>query len=391
MKPTYHEIEQGAGPPEMSTADMAAVDAHRETVYRSYETYLRNQLEELDRARVTEWQRDYSSVNAYLVSIAPMRERFKAMLGWWVEPDRREPVLVREEETLHDEGDFVARRFYFDVLPGLSSYAIELIPKAAGTHPGLLVQHGYGGTPELACGFAETANDEDYSYRSQGIRAVRRGYHVVAVHHPTGYGVSSETILDQALPEFPAHGGTYGKNRLHRMAVMAGGRTLFGLDMMASSRGVDLLLSRDDVNQRRIGMYGLSQGGTSTLYLTALDERIRAGVAAAWFSHRIRKMIGPNRATTYLDSPEEDKFFADLIPLFSDCEVASMIAPRALAIEAGEKDSSVDFEKAWEEFQRAHAHFEQLGIPDRCEFIAHREGHVSATARAFEFLGEQLG
>ena len=82
--------------------------------------------------------------------------------------------------------------------------------------------------------------------------------------------------------------------------------------------------------------------------------------------------------------------FPDLIPFFSDADVVSLIAPRSFAVEAGEHDSSVDFEKAWDEFQRARAHYQALGIPDRTEFIAHHHGHVSGTARAFAFLAGQL-
>ena len=390
MEPGYHEIEQGTGPPEVPPPDLAGVDAHRELVYRSYETYLRNQLLELDETRASKWKHDYSGEQAYLASIAPMRDRFKAMFGWWVEPAQREPVSIRDEEMLYEEDDFVVRRYYFEIFSGLESYAVEVVPRSSGPRPGLLIQHGYGGTPELACGFGKTANGEDYSYRSMGLRAVRRGYHVIAVYHPSGYGVLSEEMLDQALPDFPQYGYTYGQNRLHRLAVMAGGRTLLGLDMMAASRGVELLVSRADVDRSRGGMYGLSQGGTTRLYLASMDERIRASVASASFSCRILQMIGPSRAGSYLDSPEEDKFFPDLIPLFSDGEVASLIAPRALGVEAGERDTSVDFEKAWYEFQRARVHFEKLGIPDRCEFIAHCEGHIPATARAFAFLAEQL-
>jgi hypothetical protein len=69
----------------------------------------------------------------------------------------------------------------------------------------------------------------------------------------------------------------------------------------------------------------------------------------------------------------------------------SLIAPRAFAVEAGRKDSSVDFEKAEAEFARAQEHYARLGIADRIGFIGHREGHVSATRRAFEFLEQHLG
>jgi hypothetical protein len=388
MDPTFHNLEQQAGPPDCEPVEASAVDAHRETVYRSYENYLREELARLEEERPARWNRDYSGEDAYAASVAPMRERFKAMLGSWVEPGDRDPVAERDEESLIEDGAFTARRFYFNVLPGLESYAVELVPKSAGPHPGLLVQHGYGGTPELVCGLCTSANEEDYSYRSLGLRAVRRGHHVIAIHHPTGYGTTADTIGSPAIPDFPQFLLEYGKNRLHRLALMAGGRSLLGLDMLACSRGVDLLLSRPGVDS--VGMYGLSQGATSTLYAMAMDDRIKVGVASAWFSRRLFKMIGPHPVTPYLDTREEDKFFADMIPLFSDGDVVSLIAPRSIAIEAGEKDTSVNFEGAWEEFQQARAHYEELGIPERIEFIAHHEGHVSATARAFEFLAEHL-
>ncbi len=140
----------------------------------------------------------------------------------------------------------------------------------------------------------------------------------------------------------------------------------------------------------RIGMYGLSQGGESALFLPALDERIAASVSSAYFNTRLPKLIGPVRATAYLDSPEEDKFFSKVLHYFGDADIVSLIAPRAFAVEAGLKDTSVDFELSAAEFQRARVHFERLGIPGQAEFIPHAEGHVSATARAFEFLKEKL-
>ena len=388
MAGDMREIEQKAGSPFVPPVDPVEVDAHRRKTYLSYESFLREKLTELDRNRPNEWKRDYSSLDAYERSISLMRTRLKEMLGFWVEPKDRLAVKTWDYEVLLETDDFTARRFRIEIFPGLETYGIELIPKTAGRHPGLLAQHGYGGTPELACGLVSTANAEDYSYRSIGIRAAQRGFCVVAIHHPTGYGTTDDSI-STPLPEFPNYSATYGKNRLHRMAIMAGG-TLFGLDMMASSRGIDLLVNSSNVDSNRIAMYGLSQGGMSALYLPALDQRIRASIASAYFNWRFPKLIGPHRTMSYLDSSEEDKFFGDVIRWFSDSDIVSLIAPRAFAVEAGLQDGSVDFEKAEAEFERAKVHYDKLEISDQVEFIPHAEGHVSATRRAFEFLTEKL-
>ncbi len=383
----WSTIEQQPGPPLVTPVNPTDIDAHRRATYESYEKFLRAQLEELHQHRDKQWQRNYADHTAYRRSVRPMRNRLKAMLGHWVEPKHRPPVEIKDQETLLATSDYEVRRFRFDIFPGLSTYAIEMIPNATGRRPGLLIQHGYAGTPENACGLTPSANLGEYSYRSLGIRAVQRGFHVIAVHHPSGHGRDDELI--GSIPNHEHLGNNYGKNRLHRLAQLAGS-TLFGIDMMASSRGIDFLNQHQSVDAKRIGMYGKSQGGQSALYLPALDQRIQASICCAYFNSRYQKLIGPHRATCYLDSAEEDKFFSDVISCFSDADLVSLIAPRAFAVEAGEQDTSVDFEKSDQEFPHAQHHYEKLGIPERIEFIAHREGHISATGRALDFLEEQL-
>jgi len=383
----WHPIEKHAGPPDIDPVDPQPVDERRRSVYQSYELFFRQRLEEQNNLRPRQWDRDYSSLDAYERSVSPMRDRLKQMLGFWAEPEKRFPVNFYNEETIHQTEDFTARRFDLEILPGVATYAVELVPAVTGCRPGLLLQHGYGGTPELICGLTQSANREDYSYRSLGIRAVKRGYHVVAMHHPYGHGALDDEWF--GLPRFEKMPGEYAKNRLHRLATLAGG-TLFGLDLMASSRGIDLLQNFSDVDHDKIGMYGLSQGGQTALFLPALDTRIKASVSSAYFNCRLNKLIGPCESLSYLDSNEEDKFFSEVVSVFSDADVVSLVAPRAFAVEAGLHDSAVDFEKVCSEFELAQTHFDKLNIGDHIEFIPHREGHVSATERAFEFLEKGL-
>ena len=383
----WHSIEKPAGPPEGKTVDPQSVDERRRRVYESYERFLRRRLEEQNDLRGRQWHRDYSSLDAYERSVSAMQDHLKQAFGYWSEPGERTPPRMDQEEILLQTEVFTAKRFDLEVLPSVSTYAVELVPKVSGRRPGLLLQHGYGGTPELICGLTENANREDYSYRSLGLRAVQRGYHVVAVLHPYGYGSLEDEWF--GLPEFANMPGEYAKNRLHRLARLAE-TTSFGLDLMASSRGIDLLQSFSDVDHDRIGMYGLSQGGQAAMVLPALDTRIRASVASAYFNCRLDKLIGPSDGLSYLDSNEEDKFFPEVVSTFSDADIVSLIAPRAFAVEAGLQDSSVDFNKVTTEFELAKEHYDKLNISDRIEFIPHREGHICATERAFEFLEEQL-
>jgi hypothetical protein len=156
--------------------------------------------------------------------------------------------------------------------------------------------------------------------------------------------------------------------------------------MLASSRALDLLAGNREVDPSRLGMYGLSRGGQSALFLPAMDLRIRASVCSAYFNDRLPKLIGPYSRTNYIDWFAEGQILPEQVRWFADADIASLIAPRAFAVEAGKLDGAVDQEAAREECERARVHCDRLGVPDRFEFIPHAEGHVSATARAFEFL-----
>jgi cephalosporin-C deacetylase-like acetyl esterase len=383
----WQPCEQPAGNAQFSLGNSSNFDEKRRRTYDAYEAFLRGRLHGLCNRRHAQWHRDYSSMPAYEASIASMRVRLRRMVGFWVNPSERQPASRQNSEVILETEEFKAIRFDFEIMPNVSTYAVELIPHKSTLRRGLLLQHGYGGTPELICGLTENSNREDYSYRLLGLRAVKRGYHVLAVFHPYGYGSPADELF--GLPQFPKMPGEYARNRLDRLAKMCGG-TAFGLDLLASSRGIDLLLNSGNVDHNKIGMYGLSQGGQTALYLPAIDPRIRATVVSAYFNLRIHKLIGPCNSLSYLDSNEEDKFFTEVISTFSDSDVASLIAPRAMAVEAGLLDESVDFSQVQVEFEQARLHYDQLGIPDRIEFIAHQEGHVSATGRAFEFLEKQL-
>lgn len=381
-------IEQPSGPPLVPPVEASAVEAHRRSTYEAYETWLRKRLFEFDAERPTHWNRDYSNHQAYMASVAPMLTRFKRMLGFWLEPGERPPLQAPQEVPLLETEFCTAARFTYEILPGLRTYAIRLVPKTPGPHPGLLVQHGYMGSPELACGFTPSANAEEVSYRSLGLRAASRGYHVIAPHHPSGFGTLSDSI-DVPLPGHEKQTVHYGKNRLHRLCILGGG-TLLGLDMLASSRAVDLLAEHTQVDADRIGIYGLSRGGQTALFLAALDPRIKASVCSAYFNHRLSKLIGPCSRTNYVDWFAEGQILPEQVRYFADADIVSLIAPRAFAIEAGLSDSAVDQEVAREEFTRARCHYENLGVTDFIEFIAHQDGHVSATAEAFQFLARHL-
>jgi hypothetical protein len=59
-------------------------------------------------------------------------------------------------------------------------------------------------------------------------------------------------------------------------------------------RGIDYLVSRKEVDPKRIGVHGLSGGGTQTAYISALDDRVAASAPACYITSykRLMESIG---------------------------------------------------------------------------------------------------
>lgn len=167
------------------------------------------------------------------------------------------PLDPREVGRVEGEG-FVIEKILLQTLPGVRMPILVYRPAAnAGRLPSLLRLPGHAEPPH------------GWQVQQQGIGLARRGYLYAAVEV---FGAGERGEL---LPAACAHGG------LPADALWPTGASLFGLVLTENRRALDYLVSRPDVDPERIGVTGASGGGTHTLWLMAVDPRVKAGVAVA--------------------------------------------------------------------------------------------------------------
>lgn len=362
---------------------------HQKKLFKDFERYLISKIKSNYDQRDKLWQRDYSSKIAYEKSVEINRKHFLDSLGGW-EWDRK--PLDSKIELIKDFEKYTLNRVTYTLFEDVKSDALLLIPKSKKPHPALLVQVGVNGAPETICGF--TKGSRAGAYHAIGSRLAEHGYVVIAPRMITGFapGSTKENGVPHFLDEtqkkiihdlFTNYGNSTAKsfapqshaivymNRLCRMM----GKDLKGLEMFCLSRAIDLLETLNYVIKDKIGMYGLSQGGQSALWLPALEKRIQVSVSSCFFNERFTKQVLLTPATTpFLHTAEGDKIYPHLNE-FADSDIASLICPRAFFVEAGRRDSAVDWEMSKKAFAEIQAIYSKLGIPEKCGWGFHEGVH----------------
>jgi dienelactone hydrolase len=234
--------------------------------------------------------------------------------------------------------------------------------------PALICCHGYGGAPEQVAGIAGKSEPNHY-LRDFGVSAVKQGYVVFAPLQMNDQ--PSRTWLD-------------------RKAIVIGQR-LFGLEINKIMRTVDYLQTLPQVSKDRIGIYGISNGGRTALFSAALDQRLKVSAVSGMFNNTTPKLTKPSKNyLSFIETPEDHIYFYDQCNEFSDSDIASLICPRSLFVEAGLQDHVFDVELLKQEFALVTETYGSLGIPERAELGFFDGPHVIYGKQSFPFIRRWL-
>ena len=351
--------------PRLTGAD---VDPLRQQLFEAYDNWLMRQCREHYDARGGNWQRDYTSLQSYTHSVAPNRERLLAMIGGW--PWDAWPLEPRTEEIATTD-TYTASRVWYTSFDDVRVDSILIRPHGDGPFPAVLAQHGVNHTPEQICGFCDP--EHSAAYHEIGVRLARHGYVVIAPRMIGGYGEDRYNVPN--IPSLRSQEQGRAQNQIHRKAILIG-QTIQALEYFSLSRAVDYLESLPEVENDRIGLYGLSRGGRAALWMGALEERLQAVVSSAWFNERFSKMLQPEAINgAFIETSSEFQFIPNLFKEFGDADIASLICPRAFFVEDGKHDGAVWWPNAIQEFKLVEEFYAQLGIPEKCGIRIHEQGH----------------
>jgi dienelactone hydrolase len=249
-----------------------------------------------------------------------------------------------------DCGKFIREKIYFNTTPELRVPAYVLVPKGlTAKAPAIVALHDHGGFYRWGKEKLVKLPDEHpsltefkgcYANRSIADDLAEQGY-VVIVIDMFYWG---ERRL--RLPDDPKTGPGESKEDVNRFnsargsmenlvarTIYTSGFTWAGLIFWDDIRTVDYLASRPEVDANRIGCVGLSVGSWRTAHLTALDDRIKAGVAVCWLSS-FRDL----QARHTIHTVGFTKVLAGMYRRLDMPDVVSLAAPRPLLCINGMQD-----------------------------------------------------
>lgn len=309
-------------------------------------------------------ERNWRQLDAYASrvgqDVAGWRQTFLTSIGYPSPGLHATPGKPRLEKSGEDE---IATyyRSWIEVGPGLEVYGLYLVPKKVKLPaPLIIAKHGGGGFPEMAL-FKGGANYKDL------IRgAAREGYVVYApltVMHPY-------RDRDQGSP-IPAE-----VRAILDAKLRAAGTSLMGLEVTKMVKALDSLLAHQkEIDPRRIGMTGLSYGGFYTLYMAAVDPRIRVAVASCSFRSAV---------------PEADRQKPGRPMDLATPELAALIAPRPLQVQSGISDKAFPIDDVRLGAERARSHYAAQNAAAYFEFREFEGGHEFRGSLAWEFFRRHL-
>ncbi|MFN8855077.1 MAG: hypothetical protein ACK50P_05905 [Planctomycetaceae bacterium] len=325
------------------------------------------------------WNRDYTGAEAYNTSVTRNREDLRVILGA-VDPRPQaaglQQVVVGGHLTRSQGAKFTASPIRWPALEGV--YAEGVLLEPVGTPVARVIcLPDADWTPEAFAGLVAGVPVESQLAR----RLAEQGCQVLV-----------PTLIDRS-DEFSGHPDVRYTNQPHREFIYRQafemGRHVIGYEVQKVLAGVDQLALLNEKQKLPVAVAGIGEGGLIALFSAALDPRIEATLVSGYFGPREGVWAEPIYRNVWA-----------LLKEFGDADLASLVAPRGLVIEAapapevagppavrqgrsgGAAPGKIVTPATGDvlaEASRAQTHFDKLGRPAQLVVVAHNpSGSVPA-------------
>lgn len=280
-----------------------------------------------------------------------LREHMLRAIGGLPE---RTPLNARVTGVI-DREDYRIEKVIFESRPRFYVTANLYLPKRGkGPYPAVLYPLGH-----------EDGAKAHFAWQQMLVTLARNGYVGLAWDGP-GQGERVQ-LYDPDFRSSKLVSSTLEHTVLGIQTLLAGD-ALAQYYIWDGMRALDYLLSRPEVDPKRVACSGNSGGGTLTAYLSALDDRIQVAAPSCYITswRRLLETIGPQDAEQCIPNWISDGLdHEDFLLAFAPKPYLQLSAIRDFFSITGARETNADATRA----------YDRLGAGDKIRFFQADDGH----------------
>ncbi|MGC8794470.1 MAG: alpha/beta hydrolase [Bryobacteraceae bacterium] len=329
------------------------------TDYREIRNMLPAWLKRLAAERLAERQRQIERLGPGNLEERRKRVREAILRGIGGLPERT-PLNARVTGVL-ERGDYRIEKIVFESQPGFYVTANLYLPKRGSPpYPAVLYPLGH----ELGA--------KAYPIWQQMLVTLARNGYVALAWDTLGQGERIQ-LYDEDFAGSKLVQSTM-EHTMQGIQCLLVGDSLARYTIWDGIRALDYLLSRPEVDSKRVAVTGNSGGGTHTAYLAALDDRLQVAAPSCYLTSwaRLVETIGPQDA--------EQCFPGWLAAGLDHADFVLAFAPKPYLILSAIRDF-FSIAGARATYAEARAVYERLGAGDRISMTEADDGHGYSTPR----------
>jgi dienelactone hydrolase len=283
-------------------------------------------------ARITSRAASYQDAVRWRQALPERRRQYMEMMG--VDdllPYHERPPLNVTVTGVVERPKYRIEKLYYESVPKLFVTGNLYVPKGLSSPaPAVL----------YVCGHAAKQKTH---YQAHARRFAELGFVCLLIETLEG----EETQGD--------HHGIYDKGCFHWISR---GYTPAGVEMLNGIRGIDLLVQRSEVDPKRLGVTGISGGGSYSWWVGAGDERVKIVAPVCGTSTLISYMYDRT-----LDSNCDCQWWINSYR-WDMADVGALIAPRPLLIVDADQDIHFTLASTRAVHQQLKRLYTLLGVPE---------------------------
>ena len=304
-----------------------------------------------------------------------LRVKVQELIGGF--PKDKSPLQPVTLEV-RDFPNYRREKFVIQTQPGMAQLGYLLTPRnAKGPLAAMICVPGHGRGVDDIVGIDDKGRDraDKAGYQHDfAIQVVEAGMAAVAVE-PIAFGCRRDARS--------------AKRGLGNSACqpVAGAALLLGETMIAwrvydVMRTIDWIETRKDLDASRVGLMGISGGGTITTFAAALEPRIKAAMISGYLNTFKASIVAMSHCI--------DNYVPGILNWCENYDVASLIAPRPLYVESGTRDNIFPIAASKEAFANVKRVYTALGAPDAAEHEIFEGEHLFHGGAGIPFLAKHL-